>query len=39
MQQITQKEFFDFIAQPTRRQEVPFDVIVLYPAVEYFLSA
>ncbi len=33
--EITRKEFFDFVAPPTRRQEVPFDVVVLYPAVEF----
>ncbi len=33
--EITQKMFFDFVAPPTRRQEVPFDVVVLYPAVEF----
>ncbi len=33
--QITQKEFFEFVPPPTRRTEVPFDVVVLYPAVEF----
>jgi hypothetical protein len=33
--QLTQKEFFEFVGTPTRGGEFPFDVVVLYPAVEY----
>lgn len=31
----TQREFFDIAPLPSRAQEFPFDVVVLYPAVEF----
>jgi hypothetical protein len=32
---ITQKEFFEVPAIPNRREDIPFDVCVIYPAVEF----
>lgn len=35
LEPITQKEFFEVSAIPNRREDAPFDVCIIYPAVEF----
>jgi hypothetical protein len=35
LEPITRKEFFEVSAPPNRREEVPFDVVVIYPTVKF----